>query len=225
MDEELQHSLREIERLSRNLRWRKQAREAERKRLRRPEGKYVPAGSRNRHIAGQAILRQPVPNDKHAEFWVAYGGMREAWLLMSKGSRGVCDPDADPDAMNGYVAFDKRYAPVVGDGARNLVQYIPVHGGCTYAEKDSYAAVWGFDTMHYGSERQPRSDPAWIIANCWILYRGLKLGAELWPEFRRANRDRRGELAQQLLDLVEEQPLVDKLGFEAMCNLLVGKVG
>jgi hypothetical protein len=227
MDEELQESISEIERLSRNLRWRKQAREAEQKRLRRPEGKYVPAGSRNRVIAEKAILRQPVPNDKHVEFWVTYGGLRDEYLRLRADPRmsEFFDRTCDPDAMNGYVAFSKRHAPRVAGGTGNLVQYIPVHGGVTYAEKDSYAAVWGFDTQHYRSESEPRSDPAWIIANCWILYRGLKLGEQLWPEFRRANRDRRGELAQQLLDLTQETPVFDKLGFEAIVNLIAGKVG
>jgi hypothetical protein len=227
MDEKLQESAREVERLIQKFSWRQQAREAERKTARRPDGRYVPAASRNRHIAEIAIQRQPVPGDDHAEFWVTYTGLREEWLRMREDPRmsEFVGRTCDPDALNGYVAFDKRHAPKVADGTGNIVQYIPVHGGVSYNKKDSYAAVWGFDTMHHRSENEPRTDPAWIVANCWILYRGLKLGAELWPEFRRAGRDRRAELAQQLLDLVEEAPVIDKLGFEALCNLMMGQVG
>jgi len=123
------------------------------------------------------------------------------------------------------VAFPKRHAPRLKMGTGNIVQYIPVHGGITYMEKDSVAAVWGFDTQHLSSEKEPIAEPEWVVANCWILYRGLKLAAKLWPEFRRAGNMRRAELAQQLLDLVEEQPLGDKLGFEAMLSVLTGRIG
>jgi hypothetical protein len=139
---------------------------------------------------------------------------------MSEFSKTVCDADA----LNGYVAFPKRRAPHIPPGTGSLTSYIPVHGGVTYASKDSFAAVWGFDTMHSGSEHEPRGDKDWILANCVILYRGLLLAAKLWPEFRRAGRDRRMVLAQQLLDLIPEQPLMEKLGFEALINLMCGKV-
>ena len=214
----------------RRLRWATQAREAAARRARCPEGRYLPKGSRNRTIAAAAILRQPVPGDAHAGFWVTHVAHREEWLRIRRDlpELELASKLLDPDALNGYVAFDKRHAPRVGDGTGNIVQYIPVHGGVTYAEKDSYAAVWGFDTMHCRSEEEPRTDPAWILANCYVLYRGLKLGAELWPEFRRANCARRAELAQQLIDLNEEQsgqPLHQRLGFEALINLMTGQVG
>jgi hypothetical protein len=194
----------------------------------RPDGKLRPQISGNRHLAERTLVREAIPGGP-AELWIAYSGLRESALRMRE------DPVLmhltelpgllDPDALNGYVAFPKRRAPHLPSGTGNLVQYIPVHGGITYACKDSYMAVWGFDTGHFDSDNQPRSDRDWIRANCWVLYRGLLLAEQLSPEFRRATEQRRAALAQQLLDLVEEQPLVEKLGTEAMINMLSGKVG
>ena len=214
--------------LLRKLRWRSEAREAGLRSARRDSGgRYRPAVSGNREIAHRAILIQPVPGDPTVEFWVTYTPLREEWLRLREDprTRDLIGEHCNPDALNGYVAFPKRHAPRLKMGSGNIVQYIPVHGGITYMEKDSVAAVWGFDTQHLSSEKEPIAEPEWVVANCWILYRGLKLAAKLWPEFRRAGNMRRAELAQQLLDLVEEQPLGDKLGFEAMLSVLTGRIG
>jgi hypothetical protein len=85
-------------------------------------------------------------------------------------------------------------------------------------------AVWGFDTMHARSEEQPRTDRDWIRASCWILYRGLLLAEELWPRCRRATPTEQIEIINQLLALVEEEPLRDKLGFEAIFSALMGRL-
>lgn len=201
--------------------------EAERKAERfRPDGSFNRARAPNADIAKAALVREPIPGGNGAEFWITYTGMRESWLAMR------ADPvtmhltellkHAEPEALNGYVAYPKRRAPKLPPGADNIVQYIPCHGGVTWAHKDSYAAVWGFDTGHYNSEKQPRTDQDWIRAHCWVLYRGLMLAEKLWPEFRRASQQRRAELVQQVLDLVEEQPLIEKLGFNALMGLTFG---
>lgn len=202
-------------------------REAERKAARfKPDGKLRRAESWNADIAKAALVREPIPGGHGAEFWITYyAGRNEALRIQNDprlagllGARRILDPDA----LNGYVAFPKRRAPKLPHGTGNIVQYIPIHGGVTWARKDSYMAVWGFDTMHANSEKQPRTDQDWIRANCWVLYRGLMLAEKLWPEFRRASQERRAELAQQLLDLIEEQPLMDKLGFEALIGTFFG---
>jgi hypothetical protein len=201
--------------------------EAERKAARfRPNGKFRRVESWNADIVKEALAREPIPGGNGAEFWITYSGMRESWLRLRESQIAGQLPETmkfgDPDALNGYVAFPKRRAPKLPHGTGNIVQYMPVHGGITLARKDSYMAVWGFDTMHCDSEKQPRTDQDWIRANCWVLYRGLVLAEKLWPEFRRAPQHRRAELAQQLLDLIEEQPLMEKLGFEAMIGTFFG---
>lgn len=207
-----------------------QRREAERRAARfRPDGKLRPAASSNRQIADEALVREPIPDGHGAEFWITYTGMRESWLQLRASPIIAALPQTmklgDPDALNGYVAFPKRHAPRLPAGIGHIVQYIPVHGGVTWMRKDSFMAVWGFDTMHYESELQPRTDQDWIRANCWILYHGLMLAEKIWPEFRRASQSRRAELAQQLLDLVAEQSLLDKLGFQGLTSLLCGRIG
>jgi hypothetical protein len=220
MSEELQKATQALKRIEAR-------REAERRAARfRPDGKLRPTESGNAEIARHTLEWEAIPHSR-AEIWITYTGRREEWMRvrndpnLTEASRSL-----DPDALNGYVAWPKRHAPrIPHNDTGNIVQYIPVHGGITWACKDSYAAVWGFDTMHHASEKQPRTDKDWVRANCWVLYRGLLLAEKLWPEFRRASQDRRAQIAQQLLDLVEEQPLVEKLGFEAMVGMLFGRVG
>jgi hypothetical protein len=222
-------SLRDLHNASQALRQMQWERDTERRAARRWNGKLVPATSQNRAIAEAALVREPLPGNRGAELWITYSASREAALAL-RADRAMARLELattllDPDALNGYVAFPKRNAPRVPRNTGNIVQYIPVHGGITWAVKDSYMAVWGFDTMHWASSEQPRSDRDWIRANCHLLYRGLLLAEELWPEFRRATQERRAELAQRLLDLVGEQPLIDRMGFQALIGLLTGRVG
>lgn len=191
-------------------------------------GKFVKRALRNQLIKEQALVVEPL--GPHAELWITYNGTRDEALSIRADAELAARLQhtvaiMDPDALNGYVAFEKRYAPRVPGGDQNLVQYIPVHGGITYAHKDSVAAVWGFDTMHYKSENEPRTDRDWIRAHCWILYRGLLLAEKRWKEFSRAGRGRKMQIVQELLDLVPEQAINDKLGFTALLNTLMGNVG
>jgi hypothetical protein len=202
--------------------------EIERRAARRVNGRLQAVRSGNRAIAEAALVREPIPGGRGAEFWITYHPGRQEFLEIRERMPELYETlkVCDPDALNGYVAFPKRSAPRVPKNTTgNIVQYIPVHGGITWARKDSFMAVWGFDTVHWRSEHQPRTDRDWIRANCWILYRGLVLAGSLWPEFRRASQQRRAELAQQVIDLVEEQPLSENLGFEALINTLIGRVG
>lgn len=217
----------ELEQAATLLRTMRDRREARRRAARyRPDGSLRPAESRNRCIAESALVRELVPDGHGAEFWITYNGNRESALQLRDDPVLTQFPEItkhmDPDALNGYVAYPKRHAPRLPQGTGNIVQYIPVHGGVTYACKDSFMAVWGFDTMHAGSEEHPRSDRDWIRAHCWLLYRGLMLAEQLWPEFRRASQERRAELVEQLLALVEERALPDKLGFQALMGLVLG---
>jgi hypothetical protein len=224
-------NLKELDRLTWQLRGRQAEREAKRRAARREAGKYKPRYSLNQHLAEIALVREPI-DEGRAEIWVTYTNMREDALRLRELPEFAKNTLLDPDALNGYVAFSKRSKPRLPITTGDLVKYIPVHGGVTYAHKDSYAAVWGFDTFHVGSEKEPRTDCDWVRANCWILYRGLLLAAKLWPEFQRANRTRKvqaelvlvAQLAEQLLALLPEQPMGKKLGFEAMIGLLAGEV-
>jgi hypothetical protein len=186
--------------------------------------------SHNRHLHDVAIIREPLGRNGDAELWIAYTGMREEALRLRATHpeleyfHSVCDPDA----LNGYVAFPKRRGPKLPTHYQGLVQYIPVHGGITYAVKDSFATVFGFDTAHWKSEDQPRTDPEWIRYQCHVLHHGLRMAEELWPKFRKANRDGKIAIAQTLFeecDPAQSGRVSDRLGFTALINLMCGKVG
>jgi hypothetical protein len=206
-------------------------REAERK-LRRfhpVTGKLVPAESRNRWIHDRTLIREPLGNGP-AELWITYTPGREDHLRLREEhpELALTISFCDPDALNGYVAFPKRHKPNLPMGTGGLTQYIPVHGGVTYSVKDSFAAVWGFDTMHAGSPDVERTKPEWIRYQCHILHHGLQIAGDLWPRFHREPHvGRRAEMAQALFDIDEAASggLQDRLGFEALINLLGGKIG
>jgi hypothetical protein len=219
-----------------DLEWRMRAMEVERERERKrgrfhpATGKLLPRESRNRSIHDRAFVREPLGLRKDAELWITYNPWREDRLRMLEEhpelvwTIGFCDPDA----LNGYVAWPKRHGPRLPMKTGGLVQYIPVHGGVTYAVKDSFATVWGFDTMHAGSQDVERTNPDWIRYECALLHHGLQVAEGLWPKFRR-ERDvqKRAEMAQALLDIepAASGGLGDRLGFTALFNLLGGKIG
>ncbi|HZF24008.1 MAG TPA: hypothetical protein VE030_11160 [Burkholderiales bacterium] len=215
---------------ARMLRVMMEAREAAAKTARfRPDGKYKPRISRNREIADRALLREPIPGGGGAEWWIAYGGMRENILELRKSPiLPLVERTLDPEALNGYVAFPKRHAPKLPTNSYGgILQYIPVHGGVTYAVKDSYMAVWGFDTLHCDSGEVPRADRAWILGQCRLLHTGLLIAAKLWPEWRKASQARRTEMADWMLQLVDDGRvgLTGRLNLGSMLDLMRGRIG
>jgi hypothetical protein len=225
MDEDIEpqdsiEALQESGRKLREMLWR---REAKRKAALRDErGRFRKVYSHNRYIRSIALTVEPI-GKRGAELWITYSNMRETWLRMQD------DPfmreHCNPDALNGYVAFPKRHAPKLPVTVRDLVQYIPVHGGVTWACKDSLATVYGFDTGHAGSEKLPIADQDWIKYQCYVLYHGLEVAEQLWPAFRR-ERDvhKRAEMAQKLIDIepAADGPLHKRLGFTALITTFFG---
>jgi hypothetical protein len=216
-----------LEGLTRVMRWRAAHREAERKRARfDATGKLVPRPLRgNVYIRDAAFIREPIGKGD-AELWITYTSGREEFRRIREQhpELALTGMLCDPDALNGYVAYPKRQAPRLPMGTGGITQYIPVHGGVTYAEKDSIAAVWGFDTMHYASEKQPRTDPDWIRYQCHILHHGLEVAEDLWPKFRRTtDTAKRAAMVQGLFEI--DPGRADRLGTEALLNLMVGKIG
>jgi hypothetical protein len=199
-------------------------REARARAARRSKGRLLKQYSHNQHLGSLAIHRQPAPTDPNVEFWALYSPMREEALRMQKDPR--ISHLFNPNALNGYVVFLKRHAPSIPSGMNNIVQYIPVHGGITYARKDSYAAVWGFDTAHCNSNDYPIDKIEWIMNECNNLLLGLLLAEKLWPEFKQATNERKAQIADELLNITDPgAPLTDKLGFNALLNTLFGRIG
>ena len=193
-------------------------------------GTYLPRGqAQNQYLTERAIAQGTLPPVRHwrAAWVAAYGGLRETWLrlrddpnpaIRAIGERGK-------EAMNGYVLFPKRHAPRVA--SKGLVDFIPVHGGVTYQVKDRAAAVWGFDTNHGGiSEKVPRDNVDWVAGQCQLLYTGLITAHEYEREYRRAGRKRRVEIAQFLIQTLDDGRvnLADRLGMGALIPLLFGEM-
>jgi hypothetical protein len=227
----MSEELKALHSLAEQMRWAEQDRKAEARRARfhPATGKLVPRPEcRNRAIRNAALIREPIGR-RGAEVWITYSPLRASTLaLLEHYPEFAAISSSDPDSLNGYVAFPKRHAPRLPISTGHLVQYIPVHGGVTYATKDSIAAVWGFDTHHAGSENVPRTDPDWVKYQCHILYHGLEVAAKLWPRFRREqNQSKRAEMAQGLfdIDVAASGSLKDRIGFEALLSLLAGRIG
>jgi len=127
-------------------------------------------------------------------------------------------------SLNGYVAFPKRRAPLLARSAidrSGLLDFIPVHGGVTWALKDEFACVYGFDTQHFDSERVPRDDKLWIRWQCKILYQSILRTAKVERAFRRSrNPEDRIRIAQSIVDIIPEE----NMGMGALLRLISGEI-
>lgn len=134
----------------------------------------------------------------------------------------VRSPCRSEEALNGYVVFPVR--PVRERGYGGILNYVPVHGGITYAEEDDRGMVYGFDTLHCDSDKKPRTDPRWIKAQCQIMLAGVLKAAEVEAKYLRCISNRgKAKHAQAVQDVVPEGGRED-LGFGAMINLLSGEL-
>ena len=128
-------------------------------------------------------------------------------------------PSPFPGGYNGYVVFPKR--PVKQREYEGILNYVPVHGGITYANYDKLGMVYGFDTNHYNSDNFPKEDFKWIKQQCEIMIKGILKSSEVEKEYRKSkSNEEKAEYIQKVADI---NPTND-LGFGAMLNLLSGKL-
>jgi hypothetical protein len=162
------------------------------------------------------------------EYWIAPSRLGEEFEKMKKlEAEGVLPPGYLENsffkdmvgALNGYVAFPKRRAPLRTRKADGIVDFIPVHGGVTYYHKDATACVFGFDTGHFNSSHLPITDKAWIKWQCKVLYEGVVKAAAIENEYRHAQtNDARAKILQPLADLIPEEDL----GTGALIRIMFG---
>lgn len=88
---------------------------------------------------------------------------------------------------NGYIVFPKR--PVQEKDRDGIIQYVPVHGGITYAHESIDCMVYGFDTAHFNSHPDTKKSLAWIKAWIMIMLDGIKIAADLEDVFLAADGD------------------------------------
>lgn len=70
-------------------------------------------------------------------------------------------------ALNGYVVFPKK--PVIENSYNGILTYVPVHGGITLCDHCPEGSIYGFDTLHYNSEKFPRTDKEWIKSEIKVM--------------------------------------------------------
>jgi len=121
--------------------------------------------------------------------------------------------------LNGYVVFPKR--PVREEGYNEILTYVPVHGGITYAEEDNGRMVYGFDTVHSNSDKFPRTDKQWIREQCSIMLKGILKAKEVEAKYLRCISNKgKAKYAQMVRDISPEA----ELNFGEMLILLAGRL-
>lgn len=124
----------------------------------------------------------------------------------------------------GYVRFRRnpfgRGTGVHYDGFRN---YIPVHGGITYAKKDSKGYVYGFDCARAGDDERPELKDLERLTKHTEKFCNMLLLAKNYE--LRYNRLRSKKRKAKIIDEYREKVGVSEdLGFGDMLNLLCGDI-
>jgi hypothetical protein len=191
------------------------------------------AFARNRLILCSTAARSARPDASHAAQAkgrpvLSWEAMMESYkTFAAKGIKSGSDIEdlewfiiAGPfKGLNGYIVFPKRLT--IETGYNGLLEYIPVHGGITFAHEYEDGMVYGFDTAHYDSEEKPHDNAEWIKGQISIMARGVKLAAELEPQYllARTNEEKQ-PICQKIIDLNPD----DWKNFGVMVNILSGEL-
>ena len=162
--------------------------------------RFIKNPQQNAYIKSLAVKKGTISVDKKKyQYWIV--------------------PSPFPGSYNGYVVFPKR--PVKQREYEGILNYVPVHGGITYANYDKLGMVYGFDTNHYNSDNFPKEDFKWIKQQCEIMIEGILIASDVEKEYRKSKSNKeKTEYIQKVADI---NPTND-LGFGAMLNLLSGKL-
>ena len=127
----------------------------------------------------------------------------------------------------GYCRFAER--PVKEQGYNGFLEYVPVHGGITYAGEDEDGMVYGFDCAHAGDEREPRCwNMAWLKAECEKMAAGILAVVPFEPRYLlAASNEDRAKIIDEYHEHMEREyearfDLRDNFG--AMLNALSGSL-
>jgi hypothetical protein len=197
--------------------------------------RHVRMSRENRILSRNALIRASAVEigtlAPGVEYWIAESPLSMEFAKMQEAERAGALPEGFCEhsflgtlagALNGYVAFPKRCAPLRSRGTDGVVAFIKVHGGVSYHFKDRCACVLGFDTGHLNSQYVPRTDKQWIAWQCRVLYEGILRAAEIEEQYLRAQTDEaRERIVEPLVAMIpEEDP-----GFEAMMQMLATRLG
>lgn len=128
---------------------------------------------------------------------------------------------------NGYCRFMSK--PVMEPGYKGILNYVPVHGGVTYASLQCGVATYGFDTAHADDEKNPQvRNLEWMEFQAWFMAKAIRLAALYEPEYLRTEcpyqRARIIDSYHGKVRKLTQQLFVIGNNFGAMLNLLCGKL-
>lgn len=128
---------------------------------------------------------------------------------------------------NGYCRFMAK--PVLTAGYDGILNYVPVHGGITYAKFVKGVATYGFDTSHAGDEENPQvRNLEWIEFQAWLMAKSIRLAALFEGDYLRSKCKYHRALVidryHRKIAKLTQQPFVIQNNFGAMINLLCGKL-
>lgn len=122
-------------------------------------------------------------------------------------------------ALNGYVVFPKK--PVREDGYNGILTYVPVHGGITLCEHCKEGSIYGFDTLHYNSDKFPRTDTEWIKCEIKIMIDAILVAKKVELKYLKCTTNKgKAKYAQMVSDVAPETDH----SFGVSLNLLSGKL-
>jgi hypothetical protein len=127
------------------------------------------------------------------------------------------------EALNGYVQFPQR--PLKEQDYNGILTYVPVHGGITFAcEADDGTMWYGFDTLHYNSDKYPIDDINWIKDQIRIMAEAIIIASKVERAYLRAKTNEEKLKAIEKVQSVSQDQSVDNWNFGIMLNLLSGEL-
>lgn len=128
----------------------------------------------------------------------------------------------------GYCVFLKR--PVIEQGYKGLLTYVPVHGGITFArETKEGKMVYGFDCGHAGDETDPRCwDELWLTHEVETMALAILIAAKYEKAYLLAeDNEAKAAVIQAFIDKttdILEWDLDVTDNFGAMMNVMFGRL-
>ena len=123
----------------------------------------------------------------------------------------------------GYARFEKR--PVQTFGYDEIMTYVPVHGGITYAQQDEAGMTYGFDCAHAGDDEKDFTEE-WLVNECQQMVDNIKAIVPFEDAYIQAEGD--NESRAKIIDSYHESLGMDGFdihnNFGAMINVICGRL-
>ena len=146
-------------------------------------------------------------------------------IALVKGNKAVVSMPAPYRApYNGYVALHKRNVPKKwwGDCSADALQYLVVHGGFTYCEKEGNYIVFGFDCAHLGDDENKQLRSAdYVMQLTEQMEEQLLAYKKVIKVWRNSGKRKRINMMQKIIDSAK---IKERLGFRAMIDTLTGGI-